>query len=64
MRGSIQTEKTDSLKYFRCYDSNTDSFTKYDPIGLVYGFNLYQYAPNALIWIDHERQRPSCTQTY
>ncbi|NUF78636.1 hypothetical protein GY065_06880 [Snodgrassella sp. ESL0323] len=52
MRGSIQAEKTDPLKYFRCYDPDTDSFTKYDPIGLVCGFNLYQYTPNALIWIE------------
>ncbi|WP_370578573.1 RHS repeat-associated core domain-containing protein [Snodgrassella alvi] len=59
MRGSIQTEKT-----VRYYDPDTDSFTKYDPIGLASGFNLYQYAPNALIWIDHEGLRPSCRQTY
>ncbi|MCX8740396.1 MULTISPECIES: RHS repeat domain-containing protein [unclassified Gilliamella] len=27
-------------------------FTQPDSIGLLAGFNLYQYAPNGLIWID------------
>ena len=27
-------------------------FTQPDPIGLLGGFNLYQYAPNGLTWID------------
>ncbi|MDI3447491.1 hypothetical protein QLG09_01545, partial [Enterobacter sp. V89_11] len=27
-------------------------FTQQDPIGLAGGINLYQYAPNALGWVD------------
>jgi hypothetical protein len=27
-------------------------FTQPDPIGLLGGFNLYQYAPNGLTWVD------------
>ena len=37
---------------FRYYDPDTGRFTQPDPIGLLGGYNLYQYAPNALIWID------------
>ena len=37
---------------FRYYDPDTGRFTQPDPIGLLGGFNLYQYAPNALTWID------------
>ena len=37
---------------FRYYDPDTGRFTQPDPIGLAGGFNLYQYAPNALTWID------------
>ena len=37
---------------FRYYDPDTGRFTKPDPIGLNGGFNLYQYAPNPLTWID------------
>ena len=37
---------------FRYYDPDTDRFTQPDPIGLLGGFNLYQYAPNPLTWID------------
>ncbi|WP_216353108.1 RHS repeat domain-containing protein [Snodgrassella alvi] len=37
---------------FRYYDSDTGRFTQPDPIGLQGGFNLYQYAPNPLMWID------------
>ena len=31
---------------------DTGRFTQQDPIGLLGGYNLYQYAPNALLWID------------
>ncbi|WP_431739795.1 RHS repeat-associated core domain-containing protein [Morganella morganii] len=27
-------------------------FTQQDPIGLMGGLNLYQYAPNPLTWVD------------
>ena len=37
---------------FRYYDADSGRFTTEDPIGLNGGDNLYQYAPNALMWID------------
>ena len=37
---------------FRYYDPDVGRFTTTDPISLEGGFNLYQYAPNALMWID------------
>ncbi|WP_371688418.1 RHS repeat-associated core domain-containing protein [Snodgrassella alvi] len=37
---------------FRYYDSDIGRFTQPDPIGLLGGFNLYQYAPNGLMWVD------------
>ncbi|MCX8748392.1 RHS repeat-associated core domain-containing protein, partial [Snodgrassella sp. B3088] len=37
---------------FRYYDPDIGRFTQPDPIGLLGGFNLYQYAPNGLMWID------------
>ena len=37
---------------FRYYDPDIGRFTQPDPIGLLGGFNLYQYAPNPLGWID------------
>ena len=37
---------------FRYYDPDSDRFIQPDPIGLADGLNLYQYAPNALSWID------------
>ncbi|MEX9912402.1 RHS repeat-associated core domain-containing protein [Providencia huaxiensis] len=30
----------------RFYSAETERFTQQDPIGLVGGLNLYQYAPN------------------
>ncbi|KES12363.1 hypothetical protein SASC598O02_000710 [Snodgrassella alvi SCGC AB-598-O02] len=37
---------------FRYCDPDIGRFTQPDPIGLAGGYNLYQYAPNALMWID------------
>ena len=37
---------------FRYYDPDTGRFTQPDPIGLLGGYNLYQYAPNGFTWID------------
>lgn len=37
---------------FRYYDPQVGRFTVQDPIGLQGGWNLYQYAPNPLGWID------------
>ncbi|WP_370577459.1 RHS repeat-associated core domain-containing protein [Snodgrassella alvi] len=37
---------------FRYYDPDIGRFTQPDPIGLRGGYNLYQYAPNAFMWID------------
>jgi RHS repeat-associated protein len=43
-----------SLHYnlFRYYDPQVGRFTVQDPIGLEGGWNLYQYAPNPLSWMD------------
>ncbi|OCG76702.1 hypothetical protein A9G44_06690 [Gilliamella sp. Occ4-3] len=37
---------------FRYYDPDIGRFTQPDPIGLLGGFNLYQYAPNGFTWVD------------
>ena len=37
---------------FRYYDPEVGRFIHQDPIGLLGGFNLYQYAPNPLDWTD------------
>ena len=37
---------------FRFYDPDVGRFINSDPIGLVGGINLYQYAPNSSGWID------------
>ena len=37
---------------FRYYDADAGRFTAEDPIGLAGGDNLYQYAPNPLVWVD------------
>ena len=47
-------DKETGLHYntFRYYDPDIGRFTQPDPIGLLGGLNLYQYAPNALTWVD------------
>ena len=37
---------------FRYYDPGPARFLSQDPIGLHGGFNLFQYAPNPIVWID------------
>jgi len=37
---------------FRFFDPDVGRFTQPDPIGLMGGINLYQYAPNAAKWVD------------
>jgi len=37
---------------FRYYDPQIGRFCTQDPIGLNGGFNLYQYVPNPLSWVD------------
>ncbi|HDR9839443.1 TPA: HNH endonuclease, partial [Burkholderia multivorans] len=36
----------------RYYDPNSGRFVSKDPVGLVGGINVYQYAPNAVAWVD------------
>ena len=53
MQGQYYDEES-GLHYnlFRYYDPDSGRFTQLDPIGLAGGINLYQYAPNALGWVD------------
>lgn len=37
---------------FRFFDSDVGGFTQTDPIGLAGGYNLYEFAPNSITWID------------
>ena len=37
---------------FRYYDSDVGMFISRDPIGLLGGNNVFQYAPNPIGWID------------
>ncbi|UFH67264.1 RHS repeat domain-containing protein [Morganella morganii] len=37
---------------FRYYAPDTGRFTQQDPIGLMGGLNLYQYAPNPVGWVE------------
>ncbi|ELQ5983771.1 RHS domain-containing protein [Cronobacter sakazakii] len=53
MQGQYLDRET-GLHYnlFRYYDPDCGRFTQHDPIGLAGGINLYQFAPNALGWLD------------
>ncbi|NIF22091.1 hypothetical protein F3J40_10825 [Pantoea sp. Acro-835] len=53
MQGQYLDRET-GLHYnlFRYYDADSMHFISPDPIGLLGGANLYQYAPNPLNWID------------
>ncbi|MDO4431657.1 MAG: RHS repeat-associated core domain-containing protein [Lonepinella koalarum] len=37
---------------FRYYDSDVGMFSQRDPIGLLGGINIFQYADNPVMWID------------
>lgn len=37
---------------FRYYDPDVGRFISQDPIGLAGGYNLYQYVPNPVVWVD------------
>ena len=50
--GTVFRETGLHYNTFRYYDPDIGRFTQTDPIGLLGGYNLYQYAPNALIWVD------------
>ncbi|REF28251.1 RHS repeat-associated protein [Xenorhabdus cabanillasii] len=55
LRFAGQYEDEESGLYynrFRYYDCGTGQYITPDPIGLLGGLNLYQYAPNPLSWID------------
>jgi RHS repeat-associated protein len=68
MQGQYHDRET-GLYYntFRYYDCYTGRFTTEDPIGLLGGINLYQYAPNPLSWIDPwgwaKKSGESCGET-
>lgn len=52
-QGQYYDEET-GLHYnrHRYYDPNCGQFTTQDPIGLLGGMNVYQYAPNPMTWVD------------
>ncbi|HHK8073697.1 TPA: RHS repeat-associated core domain-containing protein, partial [Serratia marcescens] len=51
--GQYQDDESGLLyNLFRYYEPEVGRFTTQDPIGLRGGLNLYQYAPNPLMWVD------------
>ncbi|WP_244109247.1 RHS repeat-associated core domain-containing protein [Burkholderia anthina] len=52
-QGQYYDEESD-LYYnrYRYFDSKITSFISQDPIGLDGGLNLYQFAPNSIVWAD------------
>ena len=49
---SFDTETGLHYNRFRYYDPDLGMFISRDPIGLMGGFNTFQYAPNPTGWID------------
>ena len=49
---SLDTETGLHYNTFRYYDSDVGMFISRDPIGLLGGNNVFQYAPNPIGWID------------
>jgi len=50
--GAVSGQGNGFYNLFRYYDPDCGRFTQQDLIGLAGRLNLYQYAPNALGWID------------
>ena len=48
----FDTETGFHYNRFRYYDSDVGMFISRDPIGLLGGDNVFQYAPNPVMWID------------
>nr|WP_260200447.1 RHS repeat-associated core domain-containing protein [Cruoricaptor ignavus] len=49
---SLDTETGLHYNRFRYYDSDVGMFISRDPIELLGGYNVFQYAPNPIGWID------------
>ncbi|NDQ31342.1 RHS repeat-associated core domain-containing protein, partial [Lactobacillus paracasei] len=49
---SLDVETGLHYNRFRYYDSDVGMFISRDPIGLMGGNNVFQYAPNPIGWID------------
>jgi RHS repeat-associated protein len=49
---SLDVETGLHYNRFRYYDSDVGMFISRDPIGLLGGSNVFQYAPNPVMWID------------
>ena len=49
---SLDVETGLHYNRFRYYDSDVGMFISRDPIGLLGGNNVFQYAPNPVMWID------------
>lgn len=48
----FDTETSLHYNRFRYYDSDVGMFISRDPIGLLGGINIFQYADNPVMWID------------
>ena len=48
----LDTETGLHYNRFRYYDSDVGMFISRDPIELLGGYNVFQYAPNPVMWID------------